>query len=96
VVIRTQIVSAEVSVDKGVVRWLIVDPKEKELLGLEAGLKFKSDLPEGNSVGGKGFWFGCNGSRESAHLALVVVLRVFMAERGLLRWNCLTKSEAWT
>jgi hypothetical protein len=72
-------------VDKSVVRWLIVDSKEKELSKLEAGLEFEGDLLEGNSVSGERFWFGYNGSGESVHLTLVVILRVFMVERGLLQ-----------
>jgi hypothetical protein len=84
VMIGAGIVLAEVGMGEGMVRWLIVDPEEKELLGLKVRLKFKGDLSKGNSISGDGLWFGCDGLRESVHLTLVVILRVFIVERGLL------------
>jgi hypothetical protein len=84
VVIGARVVLAEVGMDESIVRWLVVDPEKKELSGLKIRLEFESDLLEGNSVGGEGLWLGCNSSGESVHLTLVVVLRVFMVERGLL------------
>jgi hypothetical protein len=84
VVIGARIVLAEVGVDESVVRWLIIDPEEKELSRLKVELKFKGNLSKGDSISGEGLWFGCSGLGESAHLTLVIILRVFMVERGLL------------
>jgi hypothetical protein len=49
-VVRAGVVFAEPSVDESVVRGLVIDPQEEELLGLEVGLGFKSDNFEGDSV----------------------------------------------
>jgi hypothetical protein len=50
-VVRAGVVFAEPSVDEGMVRRLVVDPQEKELLGLEVGLELKGDNFERDSVG---------------------------------------------
>jgi hypothetical protein len=84
VVVRTGVVFTEVGVDEDVARWLIVESEEKELLGLKAGLELKVNLLERDSVDEERLWFGCNCSGESAHLAMVVVVRAFIAG-----WGCL-------
>jgi hypothetical protein len=49
-VVRAGVVFAEPSVNKGMVRRLVIDPQEKELLGLEVGLELKGDNFERDSV----------------------------------------------
>jgi hypothetical protein len=48
-VVRAGVVLAEVGVHKGVVWWLVVDPKEEELVGLQMGLELKRDNSERGS-----------------------------------------------
>jgi hypothetical protein len=55
VMIGTGVVFAEVCVDEGMVRRLVVDPQEKELSQLEVGLELKGDDSEGNCARGEGF-----------------------------------------
>jgi hypothetical protein len=75
------IVFAEPSVDESMVRGLVIDPQEKELLWLEVGLEFKCDGFEGDSVGRERLGFGCNCLRERAHLTSIIACRVFIDER---------------
>jgi hypothetical protein len=49
------VVLAEVSMDKGVVGGLVVDPEEEELSWLQIGLELKGDPFEGDGVFGE--WF---------------------------------------
>jgi hypothetical protein len=81
VVVRAGVVFAEPSVDECVVRGLVVDPQEKELLQLKVRLEFKGDDFEGDSVGGEGLWFGCDCSGWRTHPASTIARRVFIDER---------------
>jgi hypothetical protein len=49
--IGTGVVFAEPSVDEGMVRGLVVDPQEEELLRLEIGLKLEDGDLEQDGVG---------------------------------------------
>jgi hypothetical protein len=49
-VVRAGVVFAEPSVDKGMVRRLVIDPQEEELSGLKVGLKLEGDNFERDSV----------------------------------------------
>jgi hypothetical protein len=55
VVIGAGIVFAESDMYEGVVRRLVVDPEEEELLWLEVGLELEGDDFERDSVGREGF-----------------------------------------
>jgi hypothetical protein len=76
--VGTGVVFTEPSVDKGMVRRLIVDPKEEELLQLEVWLEFKGNSFEWDGFYGERFWFGCNCSGERVHLIIFDICRVFM------------------
>jgi hypothetical protein len=54
-VIGTGVVFAEPGVNESVVRRLIIDPQEEELLRLEIGLELKGDDFEGDSIRGERF-----------------------------------------
>jgi hypothetical protein len=74
----TGIVFAEPSVDKGVVRGLVVDPQEEELSQLEVGLELKGDDLEQDSAERKGLGFGCDHLGKRVHLAIPIIHRVFI------------------
>jgi hypothetical protein len=92
-VIRAGVVFAEPGVDKGMVRGLVVDPQEEELLWLEVGLKLEGDDLEQDSAGREGLGFGCNCSGERAHLATPIICRVFI-DNWCWHWYCTIKLGA--
>jgi hypothetical protein len=59
-IVGARVVFTKPGVDESVVRRLVVDPQEEELLWLEVRLELESDDFERNSVGGEGLWFGCD------------------------------------
>jgi hypothetical protein len=77
-VVRARVVLTEIGVHKGMVWRLVIDPQEEELAGLQMGLELEGDDLKGDSFWGEWFRFGCNCSRERAHLASIIVHRVFI------------------
>jgi hypothetical protein len=73
VVVWARVVFAEPGVDKDMVRWLIVDPKEKELSWLETRLELEGDNLEGDCLCGQRLQLGCNCLEERAHLASTII-----------------------
>jgi hypothetical protein len=94
VMIRAGVVFAEPGMGEGVVGGLVVDPEEEELSWLKVGLELKGDDLEGESASKEGLRFGCDHSGERAHLALIIVCRVFIESRCWC-WYCAIKSGAW-
>jgi hypothetical protein len=77
VVVRAGVIFAEVGVDEGMVRGLVIDPEEEELSWLEVGLELEGDDFESDGAGRERLWFGCDCSGESVHLAMLMLYEAF-------------------